>query len=397
MATSYVRDTAVEEMVRERIKEAHEDMNRHGVRVCVLMATSDKGHAVKHGGYAANATVSVVPLKDRVTKGYDAEIIIDQTAWDGFRPRQRLALIAHEVNHLRLVRKKDKFSGMLVVQTDDIGRPKLKTVPGDWNAGDGFRTIVREFGDDAVEFANIRSAWAFAEQAAKDGPEQPEPSLLDGIGPEPTGEDVARAAVSMFVETVRDIVGPGGSFEIASGGKSVTIQGRPVEATDPDAWKQFPIDRWTRFGLTKADVAKLADGRTRTGETHQITTVGDLSNFTSNPARPGRGYSDLKGFGPEAVDRLSEAESKFWAWWRSSGELAFAEELRATNGAPSVAGTGSPNLGDGGLSSPGDAELDPEPGAGFDLIGAIDSAEQSRRDVRDEPAHYFESAGSKVR
>jgi hypothetical protein len=370
-------------MVRERIKEAHEDMHRHGVRVCVLMATSDKGHAVKHGGYPANATVSVVPLKDRVTKGYDAEIIVDQLAWDGLRPRQRLALIAHEVNHLRLVRKKDKFSGMLVVQVDDIGRPKLKTVPGDWNAGDGFRTIVREFGDDAIEFANIRAAWAFAEQAAKDGPEEPEPSLLDYIEPEP--DDQGEPAT---VEPAKGDAHYDRLAEDLKAGKTLILRAGLglIAEENEDAWKQFPIERWTRFGLTRADVAKLAEGRTRTGEVHPITTVGDLSNFTSNPARPGRGLADIVGFGMAAMDRFGEAESRFWAWWRTSGELAFSEELGAANGAPSLAGTGSEAVGDGGLSSPGDAE--PEPvGAGFDLIGAIDSAEQARRDVRDEPAH----------
>jgi hypothetical protein len=268
---------------------------------------------------------------------------------------------------------------MLIVQTDDIGRPKLKLVPGDWNAGDGFRAIVREFGDDAIEFANIRSAWAFAEKAAKDGPEQPQPTLLDGVEPEPADQGEPQAEISVSFN--------GGEFvKLGELGRICVLAG--------DEWKRFPIDRWTRFGLTKADVARLAEGRTRwTGEVHPITTVGDLSNFTSNPARPGRGYADLKGFGPEAVDRLSEAESKFWAWWRTSGELAFVEELGAANGAPSLAGNGSEAVGVGGRTSPGDAELEPAPGAGFDLIGAIDSAEQSRRDVRDEPSHLEQTRG----
>lgn len=97
----------------------------------------------------------------------------------------------------------------------------------------------------------------------------------------------------------------------------------------PELWREYPIDRWTRFGLTSKDVEKLHSGEAKGGGGHPIITVGDLNRFvTPNPANPSyaRGYGDIKGIGAAGVDRISEAETKFWAWWKGEGEAAFALE-----------------------------------------------------------------------
>lgn len=39
--------------------------------------------------------------------------------------------------------------------TDDIGRPKLVSVKGDWNAGDGFAAVIQRHGSAAIEFRNL--------------------------------------------------------------------------------------------------------------------------------------------------------------------------------------------------------------------------------------------------
>lgn len=103
----------------------------------------------------------------------------------------------------------------------------------------------------------------------------------------------------------------------------------PVPETD-ELWKQFPIDRLTDFGLTDSDVKKLHAGEVkRTGEVFPILTMGDLNRFvTPNPANPSytRGYQDVKGLGPAGVDRVSEAETKFWASWNAGLRDKFATE-----------------------------------------------------------------------
>lgn len=106
----------------------------------------------------------------------------------------------------------------------------------------------------------------------------------------------------------------------------------PVTTVDPlaELWKTFPIAGWTEYGLTESDVKKLHEGVVkRTNEVVPIVTVGDLNRFvTPNAANPSftRGYQDIKGLGPAGVDRVSEAETKFWAAWERGLKDQFAKE-----------------------------------------------------------------------
>lgn len=157
----------------------HRDLFDAGVLVGVVVASNPDGDAVKHGGYPAFATIKVVSAKDRVSKGTDAELLIDEGKWEDLRPGQRRALIDHELSHLKL--KKSWRSTVvgpdgeptgeteLKFETDDLDRPKLKTVPGDWNAGDGFRVVVARHGADAIEFENLSRCKAAADAAKRAG------------------------------------------------------------------------------------------------------------------------------------------------------------------------------------------------------------------------------------
>lgn len=172
MATVYsvaTDDDDITGYVRDRLRSHHQEMAELGVRVGVLWAENEDGDALTHGGYPAAAKIKVVPQRDRITKGYDAELLVDRKWWEDESPRRRRALVAHELRHLKLAKK--DIRGAMRVQYDDNGRPKLKTVPGDWNGGDGFYEIVREFGADAVEYLNALSVWAKADGAERAGPE----------------------------------------------------------------------------------------------------------------------------------------------------------------------------------------------------------------------------------
>lgn len=176
MPTTYtIADEEVRELLAAVVHKNHRDLHEAGVIWGVLMALNPGGIAVSHGGYPAAATVRIVPLKDRVTKHYDAEIVIDLRWWETHRRKHQLALLDHEVRHVALAKKlgRDVESDTLQFTRDDIGRPKLRLVKGDWNAGDGFADVCERHGEWAVEFENLSQCYSLAKAAAHgeaDGP-----------------------------------------------------------------------------------------------------------------------------------------------------------------------------------------------------------------------------------
>ncbi len=160
------------QLLQQVMADYHQPLADAGVRVGTIMAYNDDGPAIKHAGYAAAATIKIVSLKDRLKKHYDAELLIDDTVWKELTHDQRLALLDHELSHVNL--KKYVYheirdsSGQLTgekrisYKDDDIGRPKLVTVPGDVNAGDGFQAVIRRHGSSALEYRNAMqlNSWA---------------------------------------------------------------------------------------------------------------------------------------------------------------------------------------------------------------------------------------------
>jgi hypothetical protein len=128
--------------------------------------------------------------------------------------------------------------------------------------------------------------------------------------------------------------------------ESAAAEAAVTDAVPDHLWRDYPIAEWVRFGITPKDVEKLAAGEVKreTGRS-PINTVGDLSNFTQ-PTASGytRGYADIKGLGPAGADRISEAETKFWAWWGGGGAVEFAKERGLIgNGDATEPGPGSGN------------------------------------------------------
>ena len=113
--------------------------------------------------------------------------------------------------------------------------------------------------------------------------------------------------------------------------KAVIEKDVAAPAPESDLYKQYPIDRWERFGLTKKDIEKLHACETKgTASGFPIRTMGDLQRFiTPNAASPGyvQSLKDIKGIGDAGCDRIEEAQMQFWGWWRSGGEAEFAAEM----------------------------------------------------------------------
>ncbi len=93
--------------------------------------------------------------------------------------------------------------------------------------------------------------------------------------------------------------------------------GKPVEHEDK-SWRTVPIQALVKYGLKDKDVEKLLAGELKGGGSKPITDLGELVDFaTPYPGNPSfaRTIADLKGLGQAAVDRLAEANDKFWAAW----------------------------------------------------------------------------------
>lgn len=181
MTTYTIADLSVRALLAEIVRQYHPELHECEARVGILMAYNPEGNAVKNGGYGAFASIKVVNLKDRITKNYDAELLIDQTLWEEldseeFELEKRSALIDHELSHLKVVPNTPDAirEGESKWKTDDIGRPKLKTKPADWNTGDGFALVIQRWGANAIEFRNIDRARLLALTAKRVGEEQRE-------------------------------------------------------------------------------------------------------------------------------------------------------------------------------------------------------------------------------
>jgi hypothetical protein len=111
-----------------------------------------------------------------------------------------------------------------------------------------------------------------------------------------------------------------------------------TEAENSELWRQFPLERFTQFGLAKSVIAKLAEA------SPPILTQGDLADY-SKPGPTGwtKPLVDIPGIGKGKAEKIEDAGIKFWAWWGAGGQVEFAKEKGLTNGNDSPAGTGNEN------------------------------------------------------
>jgi hypothetical protein len=146
MATTYEKcDEVVNRRVRRLIQKHYPDLQECEARIDCLFARNGDGPAVKLHGYACLAVVRKTSLKQRVLGLGDAEIVIDEKAYEDLTETQRDALLDHEIYHLEVQKDEHGYP-----DTDDAGRPKLKLKLHDWELG-GFAEIAQRYGSDAPE------------------------------------------------------------------------------------------------------------------------------------------------------------------------------------------------------------------------------------------------------
>ena len=153
MSTIYQKaPTETVKLVDSVRRQHHPELERAEVTIDVLVADNPDADPVTVGGYPCQAKVKIVSLKDRAKGCRDAEIIIDNTRWQGMNEQQQRALIDHELHHLEV-----QFDGKLVLE-DDLGRPKLKMRKHDWQIG-WFDIIAKRNGDASPEVRQARKLW----------------------------------------------------------------------------------------------------------------------------------------------------------------------------------------------------------------------------------------------
>lgn len=171
MPTTYAKaGVDVMSVLEEAVTSWHRELALCDVRVDVLMAsrTSKDGTllpgAVKDRGYAAAASVKVVPLKQRALEQGDALVTICAYAWKLMTEPERLALLDHELEHVRVLAEGDggfvhvgkdgQLNGAIAL--DALGRPRLRLVLHDWQLG-GFRSVAQRHGKAAPEIIALEA------------------------------------------------------------------------------------------------------------------------------------------------------------------------------------------------------------------------------------------------
>jgi hypothetical protein len=161
MPTTYEpADKQTAGLIAQVRKEHHPDLEGAGVTVSALFAQKfdkdgDELPALKKAGYPVAAMIQVTSLADRARGLRDAKLTICHYAWERLPEASRLALIDHELTHLQIVFDKDG-----ALDHDDLGRPKLKTRPHDYELT-GFVEVAQRHGEAAVE---VRALKAFRQE-----------------------------------------------------------------------------------------------------------------------------------------------------------------------------------------------------------------------------------------
>ncbi len=273
MPTTYEKARPdVHQLVKEVQKEFHTELSQNGVNVGVIFARNSEGAAVKKSGYPVAGKISVVSLKDRCEKDYEAEMVIDVSWWTESTTKHHRALIDHELSHLELVEDPEEGG----FKTDDQGRPCLKIRNGDWYAGDGFKSVVERHGDYAVEIACLRKAEAQVSEVKNrlfkiDTPPPEEPPDTEGdtvvITPETAKQladniDEILAWKNYFVADLKGI-SPKlsqacGQMELSTVGKFLAKCDQFMEAAPKKPAKNYLASHMaTYLGLKEADASKV--------------------------------------------------------------------------------------------------------------------------------------------
>ena len=151
----------------------HPELKKARIQLGLLITMSNKENqpALKDGAYGV---IKIVPVKDRVTKQFDVELIVDGDIWNK-RQDLREPLIDHLLSKLEVKKHKnnkkspdpeDKTADDAEeFVTDDIGRPIIKMRKCDLTAISGFAEVATRHGDSSIEVLQLKDVSSRIEAA----------------------------------------------------------------------------------------------------------------------------------------------------------------------------------------------------------------------------------------
>lgn len=148
-------DPETEALIAKVRKEHHCVLENCGVTIGALFVAKeskegDAQPALRRHGFPVAAQIQITSLADRVRGVADAKLTIDRFVWDRLPAASRLALIDHELAHLLTVDGDDEQG------RDDIGRPKLRIRPHDYELT-GFTDVAERHGEASMEVRSLRA------------------------------------------------------------------------------------------------------------------------------------------------------------------------------------------------------------------------------------------------
>lgn len=145
----------------ERVRLEYHAPDLDGVTIAALFVYDMEASepVLMHGGYPAQATVRITPVKDRALGMADAVIVIDRSNWLTLTMAQRDALIDHEITHLERAVDKDTELPLC----DAVDRPRLKMRRHDRHYG-WFDAVAERHGKASAE---VRQAVALIESTGQ--------------------------------------------------------------------------------------------------------------------------------------------------------------------------------------------------------------------------------------
>lgn len=140
--------------------ESHQPLLDAKVKIDLVFAHGDRdpntgellGHALTKNGIRALGITRKINLKDRAMGRGDAEIALDHDWWETASPKERRALLDHELHHISI--KIDK-RGLV---RDDLGRPQIVLRKHDYEFG-WFRIIAERHGMHSQEQQQAARIW----------------------------------------------------------------------------------------------------------------------------------------------------------------------------------------------------------------------------------------------
>lgn len=152
MPTTYIEaDRDAQKLLEDLIHEHRQDLVDADANVTFLFAHGTlnkfgiRKPAMKARGHHVLGKCKINSLADRAEGKGDATITVDGDHWDRWSPKQRLAVLHHELSHIAV------WGG----KTDADDRPKLKIQHADFDF-DGFHAVIDTYGADAVEAVNLK-------------------------------------------------------------------------------------------------------------------------------------------------------------------------------------------------------------------------------------------------